>query len=102
MKSIQILASAELDLVRGYRFYEYQADGVGRYFLDTLYSEIESLGVNASVHPRFFGEYHRLLSRKFPWAIYYTVEAEKVLIHAILDNRSDPSSAQRRFEVQER
>tara|TARA_Y100001933_G_scaffold125215_1_gene125032 strand:- start:126 stop:434 length:309 start_codon:yes stop_codon:yes gene_type:complete len=102
VKSIQILASAELDLVKGYRFYEYQADGVGRYFLDTVYSEIESLGMNAGVHPRFFCEYHRLLSRKFPWAIYYTVEADRVLVHAILDNRSDPLSAQRRFKVQER
>lgn len=102
MKSIQILAAAELDLVGGYRFYEFQAEGVGRYFLDTLYSEIESLCMSAGIHPRYFGEYHRLLSRRFPWAVYYTIEGDKVLIHAILDNRADPANARERFEVQDR
>ncbi|MCA1778329.1 MAG: hypothetical protein LC637_02775 [Xanthomonadaceae bacterium] len=40
MKSIQILGAARRDLIQGYRFYEQQATGVGRYFLDTLYSTI--------------------------------------------------------------
>ena len=53
MKSIQILGAAQRDLIRGYRSYERQASGVGRYFMDTLYSEIESLGINAGIHPIF-------------------------------------------------
>lgn len=44
---IQILASARADLVAGYWFYEGQASGVGRYFLDTLYSDIQSLTISA-------------------------------------------------------
>ena len=39
MKSIQILGVARHDLIQGYRFYEQQATGVGRYFLDTLNAE---------------------------------------------------------------
>jgi len=101
LKPIRILASARRDLVRGYLFYESQTAGVGRYFLDTLYSEIESLGINAGIHPRTFGDYHRLLSKHFPWAVYYKVERETVFVHAILDNRADPSNAQQRLRVQE-
>ncbi len=36
---VRILASASQDLGDGYRFYEKQAEGIGAYFLDTLYSD---------------------------------------------------------------
>ncbi len=90
MKQIRILSAARHDLVRGYRFYERQAPGVGRYFLDSLSSDIDSLGLNAGMHPVAFGKYHRQLSRRFPWAIYYRVEDDMVLVHAVLDNRANP------------
>jgi len=80
LKSIRILASARRDLVRGYRFYESQTAGVGRYFRDTLYSEIDSLALNAGMHPQIFESYHRLLSRNFPWAVYYKIQDDRVLI----------------------
>ena len=46
---IKILASASRDLVDGYRFYEMQAEGIGTYFLDSLYSDIDSLIVSAGI-----------------------------------------------------
>ena len=33
-----------------YRFYERQAEGVGAYFLDSLYSDIDSLLISAGNH----------------------------------------------------
>jgi hypothetical protein len=39
----RILSPAEKDLVEGYRFYESQSPGLGSYFLDSLYSDIDSL-----------------------------------------------------------
>ena len=47
---IKILSIAEHDLEEGYRFYESQADGLGTYFLDTLYSDIDSLAYFAGMH----------------------------------------------------
>ena len=79
------------DLLDGYRFYEKQAEGVGTYFLDTLFSEIGSLIVNAGIHPIHFGKHHRLLSRHFPFAVYYRVEGQTTLVHAVLDCRRNPA-----------
>ena len=101
MKVIRILTSARHDLVRRYRSYESQATGAGRYFLDTLYSEIDSLALNAGMHPKIFETYHRLLPRNFPWAIYYRIQDDRVLIYAVLDNRADPARTQQRLRVQE-
>jgi len=36
---VKILSIAKDDLKEGYRFYESQADGLGTYFLDTLYPD---------------------------------------------------------------
>lgn len=65
MRSIRILDAARRDLVAGYRFYERQSEGIGRYFLDTLYSDIESLRISAGVHAVCFDHYHRLLSSNY-------------------------------------
>lgn len=88
---IRILGSASQDLVDGYRFYESQAAGVGNYFLDSLYSDIDSLIISAGVHSIHFRKYHRLLSKRFPFAVYYRVEGESVLVYAVLDCRRRPA-----------
>ena len=40
---IKILSSASQDLMNGFRFYEKQSDGIGIYFLDSIFSDIDSL-----------------------------------------------------------
>ena len=87
---IRILREAEVDLIEGFNFYELQQAGLGDYFLDTLYSDVESLLVSAGVHPIVF-DHHRLLSKRFPFAVYYTLQKDLVSIHAILDCRRDPA-----------
>lgn len=60
---IKILDSAEDDLIEGYRFYEPRTEGLGDYFLDSLFSDIQSLNIYAGIHPQCFG-YYRLLAKK--------------------------------------
>jgi plasmid stabilization system protein ParE len=88
---VKILTSARQDLIDGYRFYEKQSEGVGTYFLDTLYSDIDSLIINAGLHSVYFGRYYRLLSKRFPFAVYYRVENRTALVYAVLDCRKKPA-----------
>lgn len=87
---VKILSIAEDDLEEGCRFYESQADGLGTYFLDTLYSDIDSLAYFAGIHRIVLG-YHRLLSKRFPFAVYYRVADDAVTVFAVLDCRRNPS-----------
>ena len=87
---IKILGAAESDLEEGHRFYESQADGLGSYFLDTLYSDIDSLAYFSGSH-RVVPGYHRLLPKRFPFAVYYRVANDEVIVFAILDCRRNPS-----------
>ena len=66
----RILPSAFDDLEKGRYFYDSQSVGVGIYFLETVFAEIESLRIYAGIHGKKFG-FHRLLASKFPYAIYY-------------------------------
>ena len=88
---IEILHQARLDLIEGYYFYESQDAGLGSYFLTNLYSDIESLRLYAGIHPKPYKSYHRLLSRRFPFAVFYKVAEQTISIHAVLDCRRDPA-----------
>jgi hypothetical protein len=48
---IEILESARDDLASGMAFYETQRTGLGAYFLDSLFSDIESLLLFSGVQP---------------------------------------------------
>ncbi len=89
--TIKILPAANEDLINGYRFYEQQQQGVGDYFLDSLFADIDSLVIYHGVHPVFFHHYHRMLAKRFPFAIYYTIEGDDIVIYAILDCRQNPA-----------
>lgn len=97
---IRILDSATNDLIDGAHFYERQDRGLGEYFLDSLFADIDSLQIYAGVHPVFFGSYHRMLSRRFPFAIYYRVAGEIISVYAVLDCRRNPLWTRKRMNSQ--
>ena len=52
---VEILDEAQEDLLDGFRFYECQSEGLGDYFLDSLFSDIDSLQIYAGIHSVHFG-----------------------------------------------
>ena len=93
---IEILDEAQEDLLQGFRFYEDREPTLGAYFLDCLFSAIDSLLLYAGVHTSS-SPIHRCLSKRFSFAIYYKVEGEVVRVHAVLDCRRNPSWALNRL-----
>lgn len=69
---------------------------LGEYFLDSLLSDIDSLQLFAGIHPWHFG-YQRLLSKRFPFAIYYRIDGDIIHVFAVLDCRQDPKKVQDRL-----
>ena len=87
---LRLLTSAFNDLAVGRDFYERQGEGLGNCFLDSLFSDIDSLVLYAGIHRKVFG-FHRLLSKRFPYAIYYQVETGNVVVvYRALDCRQNP------------
>ena len=97
MKKIRLLDAASQDLVDGFHFYEKQESGLGGYFLDSLFSDIDSLLIHAGIHPTYFHAYYRMLSKRFPFAVYYRIDGTDILVYAILDCRKNPAWTRRRL-----
>ena len=94
---VRVLRSAVEDLADGRHFYDRQHAGVGAYFFDSLFSEIDSLVLYAGVHRVVFG-FHRLLARRFPYAVYYRVDGSEVVVFRVLDCRRDPKWVRKALE----
>ena len=94
---IEILDETQEDLIEGFHFYEDREIGLGSYFLDCLFSDIDSLVLFAGIHQIVYG-YHRCLSKRFPFAIYYDVERELIRVHAVLDCSRNPSWIRKRLK----
>lgn len=88
---VRLSQSANEDLVGGYTFYEEQQAGIGRYFLNSLYADLDSLEISAGTHPIYFTNFYRKLSQRFPFAIYYKVEDDIANVYAIVDCRRKPA-----------
>ena len=87
--NIRILPIAIEDLNEGRQFYEMQGEELGEYFFDTIFSDIDSLILFPEKHSKVFG-YHRLLSKRFPFAVYYRIEGDSVIVYRVLDQRQNP------------
>lgn len=94
---IEILDEAQDDLIQGFHFYEGREAGLGAYFLDCLFSDIDSLLVYGGIHQVVYG-HRRCLSKRFPFAIYYSVEENVVHVHAVLDCRRNPLWIRKRLK----
>ncbi|MEO0529679.1 MAG: type II toxin-antitoxin system RelE/ParE family toxin [Planctomycetota bacterium] len=93
---IRLLESAREDLAEGYSFYERCREGLGDYFLSCLQADIDSLTLYAGIHEVSDG-FHRMLSKRLPFAIYYLVTPRTIDVYAVLDCRRDPNTNVRRL-----
>ena len=90
---VRILTSALQDLASGREFYEKQGQGLGDYFYDSVFADIDSLALYGGIHRQAMG-YHR-----FPYAVYYKQEGDQsVIVYRVLDCRQNPIKTKRQLE----
>ena len=93
---VELRAEARQDLIGASLFYEAQREGLGGYFIDRIFSDLEALESEAGIHVVVYG-LHRKLSGRFPFAIYYRVEKSLIDVIAVLDCRRDPQAIEQRL-----
>lgn len=71
-----LLDEAVEDLDLGRQFYDVQQKGIGYYFVTSVLSDIAALELYSGIHPTRYG-YYRMLAKRFPFAIYYAIEANQ-------------------------
>jgi toxin ParE1/3/4 len=77
-------------------WYDDQRPGLGMEFIDEIQRVLDQIGNNPESCAVAHVETREALSRRFPYAVYYRVEDEQVVVLAIIHTARDPSIWQRR------
>ena len=89
--------AVELDIESTFDWYETEEPGLGREFLEQLRAAYHRVLQNPFAFQNLRFGIRRALTRRFPYAIYYTVEDDLVLILAVLHCARDPAEWQQRI-----
>ena len=87
---IRLAGSAVADLQSGIAFYEKQSSGLGAYFLKRIQEDLDELPTIAGIQLPLYRDYRRMVSRRFPFLIFYTVEKTEIIVWHIVDGRRNP------------
>jgi hypothetical protein len=95
-RSVVVSDDAVVDIEEARAFYERQERGLGEYFVSCILADLEALSFFGGIHSIWFG-YHRALAKRFPFAIYYDLKDDLVVVTAVMDMRRDPSAIKKRI-----
>ena len=90
MVEVVILGCAESDVVGAYLYFETVGDDLGENFAEQIDDAFGLVSRFPESGARFGEGIRRVLVRRFPFGVFYTVEAEQVVIQAVLDLRQSP------------
>lgn len=88
---------AEADITEAYQWYEGQAEGLGEEFLravDACFAAVQRI---PTAYSPIYKHVRRALLRRFPYAIFYIIEADRIIVLACFHARRNPKQWQARM-----
>lgn len=100
MKKFRIESEPEADaeIKWAVTWYESEVPGLGIQFLEELRAAYERLQPGPLKYRRLRGDIRRALTQHFPYAIYFSVEDDLILILTVLHVARDPAEWQKFIE----
>jgi plasmid stabilization system protein ParE len=87
---LRFLPQVEGDVWHGRTWYEAKAPGLGEEFLRVFYAFCEELTRDPQMYPKVHWEFRRRLLRRFPYAIYFRIEGDRVVVFGLFHCARDP------------
>jgi plasmid stabilization system protein ParE len=84
----------DLDVAAAYQWYEHEHPGLGAEFFDELLAVYERIAVGPLEYQDLRAGIRRALLRRFPYAVYFAVEDQFVVVLAVLHASRDPAAWQ--------
>ncbi len=79
---IIIHSEAKLEVQNTFDYYEQKGKGLGLEFMRSLDAVMQSIKRNPLAYQKVHKETRRVLLRKFPYAIFYIVEENRIIVIA--------------------
>ncbi|MBM3359036.1 MAG: type II toxin-antitoxin system RelE/ParE family toxin [Betaproteobacteria bacterium] len=77
-------------------WYAERAAGLGEEFIREIEQAIASAAAAPQRYPVVFGDIRRTVTRRFPFAIYFRVRSDALVVLAVFHGRRNPTIWQRR------
>lgn len=81
---------AEAELLEARAWYEKQRPGLGQAFAAAVDRALAGIVQNPLAYPRVHGETGRALVQRFPYAIYFRVVSDELVVLAVMHGRRLP------------
>ncbi len=97
--TLHFLSEVEEDVVNGYVWYEHKSLGLGEEFLRVFYACAVELPRNPLLYPKVYRDYRRRLFRRFPYAIYFTIKENQIIVIGLFHCARDPRTIRLKLQA---
>jgi len=82
---------ARVDIDSSCMWYNAKRPGLGSEFLVSMRRSTRLIMENPMMYPVWYANYRHCVMKRFPFSIVYSVEDTEIVVHAVFDDRQDPS-----------
>ena len=90
-------AAVEFDVESAFKWYEAEETGLGFDFLSELRTCYERLRRAPYAYQQLRSGVRRALTKQFPYAVYFSIEADTVIVLAVVHTARNPAEWQERI-----
>lgn len=89
---LRFLPEVEEDVINGYVWYESKSRGLGEDFLRMFYAYANEILWNPLRYPKVYQDFRRRLLRRFPYAIYFEIENDQIIVFGLFHCARNPQA----------
>jgi len=90
LTSVRFLPEAEAELLEAARWYREQSPGLDQEFMRCVDDALATIGRVPNLFPLVHRQLRRALVRRFPYAIFFAVSGNDLLVYAIFHFSRNP------------
>ena len=95
---IRFSPEADAELTEAREWYAHQRKGLDAEFMDCIDEALMRVVRNPLAFPTVYRDLRRVVVRRFPFAVFYSLTSEQILVTAVFHSRRDPELWQSRVD----
>jgi plasmid stabilization system protein ParE len=92
-----IRPEAETDMTEAFDWYEDRQANLGHEFLAEVHTSLRAIADHPLHHPVLYKNVRRILTRRFPYKVFFFFEADQVEVIAVIHAKRHPRTWQKRL-----
>jgi len=93
---LSIRPEAEADMTEAFEWYEERQSALGYEFLAEVHAALRAIAENPHHHHELYKNVRRILTRKFPYKVFFFIEGDRVEVIGVVHAKRHPRVWKRR------